>query len=90
MVGGFPLLTLGILTGLFFAAVSWQELWLRDPKVLATLLNWCIYLGYLVSRRWGGWGGRRAAWWAIAGFAGVLVNYFIINAFLTELHRFGI
>lgn len=89
---GFPLLTLGLITGYLFAHVTWGDsgpLWHVDPKVLWTLGTWLIYAGYLAMRRFYGWGGRRAAWWAIAGFAGVVINYFVIGL-LSSLHRFGI
>lgn len=92
---GFPLLTLGLVTGFFFANRAWGAgghnfpWWQADPKILWTVVTWLVYAGYLAMRRFWGWGGRRAAWWAIAGFLGVLVNYFVIG-FFSALHRFGV
>lgn len=92
---GFPLLTLGLTTGFVFANLAWGESghniawWQADPKVVWTVGTWLIYAGYLAMRRWYGWGGRRAAWWAIAGFLGVVINYFVIG-FVSNLHRFGV
>ncbi len=92
---GFPLFTLGLATGYLFAHTAWggagnsAPWWQTDPKVVWTLGTWLVYAGYLIMRRFYGWGGRRAAWWAIVGFAGVLVNYFVMG-FFSVLHRFGI
>lgn len=87
---GFPLLSLGLLLGMLFAQLAWAEVWGMDPKVIWTVLTWLVYAGYLLMRRFYGWGGRRAAWWSIAGFLGIIVNYFIINTLVSKLHRFGV
>lgn len=86
---GFPLLTLGMSVGLFFAQVTWETFWQSDPKVIFTVFVWLVYLGYLLIRKVGGWGGRRAAWWSVVGLAGLLINYFVMNLF-SKLHRFGV
>lgn len=86
---GFPLLTLGMFSGLFFAQVTWETFWQSDAKVIFTVFVWLVYCGYLLMRKIGGWGGRRAAWWAVAGLAGLLINYFVMNLF-SKLHRFGV
>ena len=38
-------------------------------------MAWLIYVAILVARWRGGWGGRRAAWLAIAGFAVVVFTF---------------
>lgn len=86
---GFPLLTLGMCAGLFFAHVTWQTFWESDPKVLFTVFVWLFYAGYLLVRKLGGWGGRKAAWWAVIGVTGLLINYFVVNL-VSRLHRFGV
>lgn len=86
---GFPLLTLGMGAGLFFAHVTWSSFWQADPKVLFTVFVWLVYGGYLLMRKLGGWGGRKAAWWSVVGVVGLLINYFVINV-LSQTHRFGV
>ncbi len=75
---GFPLITLGIITGALWAQTVWGA-WARDPKVLVSFLTWLIYL-LLIFYRLAGWRGRKAAYLSIVGFIGVLVtlgaNYF--------------
>jgi len=86
---GFPLLTLGVGAGLIFAHVTWATIWQSDPKVLFTLFVWMVYGAYLLMRKAWGWGGRKAAWWVVAGGVALLVNYFVINS-ASQLHRFGV
>lgn len=86
---GFPLLTIGMLSGLFFAHVTWTTLWQADLKVVFTVAVWLVYGGYLLMRKLWGWGGRKAAWWSVAGVVGLLINYFVVNM-LSSLHRYGV
>jgi ABC-type transport system involved in cytochrome c biogenesis permease subunit len=86
---GLPLLTVGMAAGMGFAHVEWSHFWQADPKVVATMVIWMIYCGYLAMRKLWGWGGRKAAWWSVAGMAGLLINYFVVNM-LSQLHRFGV
>ncbi|HYG57219.1 MAG TPA: cytochrome c biogenesis protein CcsA [Symbiobacteriaceae bacterium] len=86
---GFPLMTIGMVVGLVFAHVTWAHFWQADPKVIFTVFVWLVYGGYLLMRKVWGWGGRKAAWWSVAGVAGLLINYFVMNL-LSRLHRFGV
>ena len=72
---GLPLLTIGILTGFVWASRTWKGPWEFDPKILASLLTWLIYLVLFSTRVSGGWRGRRAAYIAIFGFAAIMVTF---------------
>jgi len=72
---GLPLLTVGILTGFVWASRAWKGPWEFDPKILASLLTWLIYLVLFSTRVSGGWRGRRAAYIAIFGFAAIMVTF---------------
>jgi cytochrome c-type biogenesis protein CcsB len=72
---GLPLLTVGILTGFVWASRTWKGSWEFDPKILASLLTWLIYLVLFSTRVSGGWRGRRAAYFAIFGFAAIMVTF---------------
>jgi len=72
---GLPLLSLGILTGFIWASRTWKGPWEFDPKILASLVTWLIYLVLFSTRVSGGWHGRRAAYMAILGFAAILVTF---------------
>jgi cytochrome c-type biogenesis protein CcsB len=75
LVFGFPFLSLGIVTGFVWASRTWKGPWELDPKILASLITWLIYLGLFSTRVSGGWGGRRAAYVAIFGFAAMMLTF---------------
>ena len=47
---GFPLLTLGLLLGSWWAKVAWGDYWNWDPKELWSLATWLVYAGYIHVR----------------------------------------
>ena len=86
---GFPLLTIGIVTGAFWANVAWGTYWSWDPKETWSLIVWFIYAAYLHSRITRGWRGKRAALLSIVGFAATLFCYLGVNLLLSGLHSYG-
>lgn len=86
---GWVLLTIGIVTGIWWAREVWQAIgpWLEDPKIFCVALTWVIYTAQLCARYFIGWQGQRAAYLALVGFVSVLVAY--IGAGLwTNVHMF--
>ena len=77
---GFPLITLGIMTGALWAQAVWG-VWARDAKVLFSFLTWLVYLLLIFYRLIAGWRGRKAAYLSIVGFIGVLVTFLGTNYF---------
>ena len=75
VLGGFGFLTLAILTGFLWNRSLTGHFWTGDPKEWAGLSAWSIYVVILLARWRGRWGGRRAAWLAIAGFAVVVFTF---------------
>lgn len=70
---GFPLLTLGIISGAFRAQYSLGSFWATDSaKQVLTLGTWFFYLVVLHGRITIGWRAKKAANLAIIGFVGVL------------------
>ncbi len=74
LVVGFPFLTLGLALGLVSAATSFGPAWLWQPTPVVAVGTWLIYAVALYLRGAGGWGGRRAAYLAVAGFAGLVLT----------------
>jgi len=72
---GFPFITLGIITGALWASSVWGPGWSSDPKITLSFSSWLIYLLLLYTRWSAGWRGRKAAYFAIAGFAVILVTW---------------
>lgn len=79
LVWGFPLLTLGIITGGVWAANTWGHFWSGEAREILSLVTWLVYAGLLQFRLMGGLRGRRAATLTIVGFTLVLVSYVSIS-----------
>ncbi|MRR57895.1 MAG: c-type cytochrome biogenesis protein CcsB [Deltaproteobacteria bacterium] len=86
---GFPLLTLGIITGAAWADYAWGSYWSWDPKETWSLIVWFIYAAFLHARITRGWVGKRAAILSIVGFAATIFCYLGVNLFLSGLHSYG-
>jgi ABC-type uncharacterized transport system permease subunit len=87
LVFGNIFLALGLVTGFVWASRTWSGPWQYDPKILATLFTWLIYLVLFSARASGTWPGRRSAYGAIVGFAAVLIT-FLGMTFLSWQHGF--
>lgn len=72
---GFPFITGGIIMGAVFASSKMGPGWPLDPKVAWSFVTWVIYLGLIFSRWTAGWRGRKAAYFAIAGFCAIVVTW---------------
>lgn len=86
---GFPLLTMGIITGAIWANYAWGTYWNWDKKETWSLIVWLIYAAFLHARFTRGWMGKRAAWLSIIGFAATLFCYLGVNLLLPGLHSYG-
>ena len=86
---GFPLLSLGIITGAAWANSAWGTYWSWDPKETWSLIVWLIYAAYLHARISRGWKGKRAAWLSLVGFAATIFCYLGVNLLLSGLHSYA-
>jgi ABC-type uncharacterized transport system permease subunit len=66
-----------------------QQMSLADPKILLAVIAWLIYAFQIFARQVIGWGGRRAAWLSVLGFASILVNLLPVGYFFTTSHTFN-
>ncbi len=85
----FPLLTLMIAAGAYWANQTWGSYWSWDPKETWAAITWLVYAGYLHMRITRGWRGRRAAWFAILGFGVVIFTFFGVTYLLPGLHAYA-
>jgi len=85
LMAGLPFLTLGILTGFVRASRTWEGPWELDPKILASMVTWVIYLVLFSTRLSGLWRGRRSAYVAVFGFAAMMVTFLGVS-FLSGPH----
>lgn len=86
---GFPLLTVGILSGAVWANEAWGSYWSWDPKETWALITWLVFAIYLHARILKGWTGRKPAIIATFGFFVVWFCYLGVNLLGTGLHSYG-
>lgn len=86
---GFPLLTIGIISGAVWANEAWGSYWSWDPKETWALITWLVFAAYLHARITRGWQGRRPAILAACGFCVVWVCYLGVNILGKGLHSYG-
>lgn len=86
---GFPLLTIGILSGAVWANEAWGSYWSWDPKETWALLTWLVFAIYLHTRISRGWTGRKSALMASLGFITVWICFLGVNLLGEGLHSYG-
>lgn len=83
LAAGFPLLTIGILTGTLWAREVEAGGAAEIARAVFGYLSWCLFGAVLLLRAAAGWRGRRAAYGTIAGFGFtviVLLLYLVRDA----------
>ena len=85
----FPLLTLMIIAGAYWANRTWGTYWSWDPKEDWALITWLTYAAYLHMRITRGWRGRPSAYFAIIGFGVVIFTFFGVTYLLGGLHSYS-
>jgi cytochrome c-type biogenesis protein CcsB len=86
---GFPLLTIGIISGGVWANEAWGSYWSWDPKETWALITWLVFAAYLHARITKGWQGRKPALLASSGFIVVWICYLGVNLLGKGLHSYG-
>ena len=86
---GFPLLTIGILSGAVWANEAWGSYWSWDPKETWALLTWLVFAIYLHTRLTKGWQGKKPAIIASLGFFTVWICFLGVNLLGEGLHSYG-
>ncbi len=71
---GFFLLTLSILTAIFFMPRTGASIPLHKP--ILSVSSWLVFATFLVGRYRKGWRGRTAVHWTISGFVLLFLAYF--------------
>ena len=83
---GFPMLTLGVITGALWAQTAWGKYWEWDPKETSSLITWLVYAAYLHVRMVQGWRGKWSNRLLAIGFLCVLITYIGITLFIPGRH----
>ncbi len=89
LILGFPLLTLGMLSGAIFSQYTLGIFWRWDAKEVWSLITWLIYAVLLHGRLVTGWRGRRSAMISIIGFLVLTFSFLGINFLVKGYHSFS-
>nr|BBN51428.1 cytochrome c biogenesis protein [Halimeda borneensis] len=86
---GFPLLTVGILSGSVWANEAWGSYWSWDPKETWSFITWIIFAIYLHLRLNKKWSGFKSAILGTIGFFVVWICFLGVNFLAKGLHSYG-
>jgi ABC-type uncharacterized transport system permease subunit len=75
LLAAFILLTLTLVSGVFFSEQLFGKPFKANHKSLFGILSWFIFGGLLVGHYFRGWRGRTAVRWTLAGFVALLLAY---------------
>ncbi len=83
---GFLLLTLTVVSGVFFSEKLFGKALSFDHKTVFGLISWFIFAALLLGRHLRGWRGRLALRWTLSGFVALMLAYvgsrFVIEVIL--------
>nr|YP_011031979.1 cytochrome c heme attachment protein [Huperzia kunmingensis]WRB01177.1 cytochrome c heme attachment protein [Huperzia kunmingensis]WRB01264.1 cytochrome c heme attachment protein [Huperzia selago] len=86
---GFPLSTIGILSGAVWANEAWGSHWNWDPKETWALVTWLAFAIHLHTRITKGWQGKKPAIVASLGFSIIRICHLGVNPSGKGLHSYG-
>ena len=86
---GFPLLTIGIISGGVWANEAWGSYWSWDPKETWALITWLVFATYLHARLTKNWEGKKTAILGALGFFVIWICYLGVNFLGKGLHSYG-
>ena len=88
-VFAFPVWTFAVVAGAIWAEEAWGRYWGWDPKETWAFITWVLYAVYLHAEATPGYRGRRAHWFALAGYLALVFNFFGVNMWITGLHSYA-
>ncbi len=87
-LAGFPLFTIGLVCGLFYARPVYGSVVTGDPKEVVSLLVWACFALLFYKRVAAGWRGRKPARLMLALFCLSLFSIVVVNIFMHSHHAF--
>ncbi len=85
---GFPLFTIGIVSGVIWAGSTWGKSVSGDPKEIVSFLVWGLFAWLFYMRTLQGRGGRKPALLALWLFALSAFSILVVNTFMNSHHAF--
>ena len=75
LLAAFVLLTLTVLSGVFFSEELFGKPFTLTHKNVFAIISWFIFGGLLAGHYVRGWRGRTAVYWTLAGFTALMLAY---------------
>ena len=75
LLAAFVLLTLTVVSGVFFSEQVFGKPLTFTHKIVFGILSWLIFGGLLAGHYFRGWRGRKAVHWTLAGFTALMLAY---------------
>lgn len=85
---GFPLYTLGLLSGFVWGRFTWGRLITWDPKEIVSMCIWVLYAYVFHQRLAMGWRGRKAALLTMTVFVLSMLSLVLVNFLVPSHHNF--
>ncbi|HSN19577.1 MAG TPA: cytochrome c biogenesis protein CcsA [Usitatibacter sp.] len=90
LLAAFVLLTLTVVSGLFFSEELFGKPFTLTHKNVFAILSWFIFGGLLAGHYFRGWRGRTAVYWTLAGFTALMLAYIGSKAVLELILKRGL
>lgn len=84
LLAAFILLTLTVVSGVFFSELLFGKPFTFSHKNVFAILSWLIFGGLLAGHHLRGWRGKKAVRWTLAGFTALLLAY-VGSKFVLEI-----
>ena len=87
-VFGFLMLSVAILVGIVWLPRVFERFSYLDPKLVGTMVIWCIYALGLAAKKRFGWQGRKMMLLSLLAFGFLFLSMTVINLWLSGFHNF--
>ena len=87
-VFGFASLGVAIVIGVIWLPRVFSDFSYWDPKLVGTLVIWCLYALALGAKKILGWQGRKTMIITLVAFCFVFLSMTVINLYLSGFHSF--
>lgn len=85
---GFVLLSLAIIVGIVWLPEAFPNFNYFDPKLVGTLLVWCVYAYVIFRKIFSGLTGKKIIYYTLLGYAFAILSLIITNTLAKTFHSF--
>jgi len=86
---GFILLTITVISGIFWRKVAYPDLSHFDPQVVSSYLIWTIYGVFVYGRQMRNWSMKKLSYLSVGGAMAIFASLFVVSFLFDSFHNFG-